>query len=556
MFRQSTPTQIDMFKDSNQMLSVRSQKLLSSKSAWNVVFKTQFINKINEKPYSVLYNGSQGRPNASISVMLGMMLLKEMNGWSDSQLFDQCRFNIRVRTALGLVHIDQDVPTEATYYDFRAKVAKHNQENNEDLIAQTFSEIVTAQLGDFNIDGSKIRMDSKLIQSNIAKANRLQLIIEAVRKHIDKINLETVRDTLSKQQLQWLETLQVKSTSNLTYNLKSEEKKHMLVEFGYIIHTLYTKDLISKDSILYRIYTEHYQETGTQDNNHDNSDSKQPIEPLPANQIKSDSVQSVHDPDACYRKKGKDQSEQTVQGYHSNITETCSKDNDLNLITSVMTAPANLAESSFLLDAVEQSQEHLGANNPIHETITDGGYDSTTNREEMSKQGKPAWKMHKLKGRERRYQMAFEGEDLKVKDTKNDHKDCKVQWSKRANKYKITSPDNTTIRYMTKAQVEDYITALEITQQATDEDYNLRANVEATIHETFHRLLKRQKTRYRGLVKNHWYVLFRAISVNLGRIERYLAEIPVLFRFFALKIVFGSQIKRMWRKLTPYLDII
>ena len=201
----------------------------------------------------------------------------------------------------------------------------------------------------------------------LPKANRLQLIIEAVRKHVDKINLDIVRDTLSEQQLQWLETLQVKSTSNLTYNLKSEEKKHMLVEFGYIIHALYTKDLISKDSILYRIYTEHYQETGTQDNNHDNSDSKQSIEVLPADTIKSDSIQSVHDPDVCYRKKGKDQSEQTVQGYHSNITETCSKDNDLNLITSVMTTPANIAESSFLLDAVEQSQQHLGANNPIQE---------------------------------------------------------------------------------------------------------------------------------------------------------------------------------------------
>ena len=531
MFRERTPTQIDMFKDSNQMLSVRSQKLLNSKNAWNVVFKTHFMNNINEKPYALLYNGSQGRPNAPICVMLGMMSLKEMNGWSDSQLFDQCRFNIRVRAALGLVHIDQDVPTEATYYDFRAKLARHYQEYNEDLIAETFSEVVTAQLSDFNINGSKIRMDSKLIQSNIAKGNRLQLIIEAVRKHIGKINLEILEDSLSKQQLQWLETLQVKSTSNLTYNLNGEEKKQMLVEFGHIIHTLYTKDLISKGSILYRIYTEHYQETDTEDNNHGNSDSKQPIEPLPADKIKSDSIQSVHDLDACYRKKGKDQSEQTVQGYHSNITETCSKDNDLNLVTSVMTAPANIAESTFLLDAVEQSQEHLGENNPIQETITDGGYDSTTNRKEMSKQGNPAWKMHKLKGRERRYQMTFEGEELKVRDTKNDHKDCNVQWSKRANKYKISSP-NGTIRYMTKTQVEDYITALEITQQATDEDYNLRSNVEATIHEVFHRLLKRQKTRYRGLIKNHWYVLFRAISVNLGRIERYLEQTLVLFRWF------------------------
>lgn len=555
MFRESIPTQIDMFRDSNQMLSSRSQKLLNGKSAWNVVFKTQFIDKINENPYGVLYNGSQGRPNSCISVMLGMMLLKEMNGWSDIQLFDECRFNLRVRTALGLVHIDQEVPTEATYYSFRAKLARHNQENNEDLIGQTFSEIVTEQLSDFKINGSKLRMDSKLIQSNIAKGNRLQLIIEAVRKSIGKIDLEILKVTLPKQQLQWLETLQNKSTSNLTYNLDAIEKKHMLVEFGHIIHALYTKGLISKDGVLYQIYTEHYQETCTKDSDDDNSDPKQDIEPLAPNKIKSDSVQSVHDPDACYRKKGKDLSEQTVQGYHANITETCSQDNDLNLITSAITTPANIAESSFLLEAIEESQEHLGNDNPISETITDGGYDSVSNREEMSKQNNPIWKMHKLKGRERRYHMEFEGEQLKVKDTKDNCKDCKVEWSKRASKYKITASDGT-IRYMTKTEVEDYITALEITQQATDEDYNLRSNVEATIHEVFHRLLKRQKTRYRGLIKSHWYVLFRAISVNLGRIERYLTEILDLFRFFALKIIIEHQIKKISTKLTTHQSII
>ena len=112
----------------------------------------------------------------------------------------------------------------------------------------------------------------------------------------------------------------------------------------------------------------------------------------------------------------------------------------------------------------------------------------------MSKQNNPRWKMHKLKGSERRYHMRFENEQLKVKHTKDNDKQCKVEWSERANKYKITACDHTT-RYMTKTQVEDYITALEITQQATEQDYNLRSNVEATIHEVFHRLLKRQKTR-------------------------------------------------------------
>ncbi len=555
MFRERTPTQIDMFRDSNRMLSPRSQRLLSAKGAWNVVFRAQFMDRVNERPYAVLYDAGQGRPNAPVSVMLGMMLLKEMNGWSDSQLFDECRFNIRARAALGLAHMDQDVPTEATYYDLRAKLARHCQENGEDLIACTFSEVVAGQLCDLNVNGSKVRMDSKLIQSNIARGNRLQLIIEAVRKHMANMDLGALQGTLPEQQLQWLETLQARSTGNLTYNLSTEEKEQMLVGFGHIIHALCTKGLIGKDSILYRIYTEHYQEIPGDEDGDGDPGQHMGIGPLPPDRIGSDSIQSVHDPDACYRKKGRELSEQTVQGYHANITETCSGDNDLNLITSAMTAPANVAESSFLLQAIEESQEHLGDDNPVNETITDGGYDSTTNREEMSKQDSPVWKMHKLKGRERRYHMRFESNELKVRDTKDNGRDCKVEWSERADKYKITAPDGT-VRYMTRTQVEDYITALEITQQATNEDHNLRSNVEATIHEVFHRLLKRQKTRYRGLIKSHWYVLFRAISVNLGRIERYLTETLDLFRFFALKIVMEHHIRKISTKLVAQQSII
>lgn len=47
----------------------------------------------------------QRLPNASIRVLVGMMSLKEGQGWSDEQLFEQCRYNLLVRSALGVMNL-------------------------------------------------------------------------------------------------------------------------------------------------------------------------------------------------------------------------------------------------------------------------------------------------------------------------------------------------------------------------------------------------------------------------------------------------------------------
>ncbi len=41
-------------------------------------FRNQIVSRINE---------TTGAPNASVSLLIGMMVLKEAFGWSDSQLF-------------------------------------------------------------------------------------------------------------------------------------------------------------------------------------------------------------------------------------------------------------------------------------------------------------------------------------------------------------------------------------------------------------------------------------------------------------------------------------
>ena len=392
MFKRSENKQIDLFKNIGVHLSSRKNKILSDPVGWHNVFWNQVISRIDESPYSVLYDEKRpvrrsfsaggGRPNASIRVLLGMMILKEGNGWSDEQLFEESRFNLKVMQALGLSDIDQDVPVESTYYEFRSLLSDNYARTGEDLIHCTFTQITTDQIGAFNISGKKIRLDSKLIQSNIARSSRLQLVLEAVRVSIRPMEISTLKGQVSEEQYDLLEQLCEKTTSNITYTLNKEDQQKMLVDLGYIIKAILAKSSNTEgNSVLKRIYTEQYdhregdqrqEDTQRQDDKkqdgkteEEGSNDQSPrcdstIELKPPEQISSSSVQSIHDPEAAYRKKGKGTSTQTVNGYHANITETCDEDDPLNMITSVEVVPANVCENEFLQPAIEQTEQVLG----------------------------------------------------------------------------------------------------------------------------------------------------------------------------------------------------
>ena len=80
----------------------------------------------------------------------------------------------------------------------------------------------------------------------------------------------------------------------------------------------------------------------------------------------ADSLQSAHDADATYRKKGT----HTSSGYVCNLTETCSKDNEAQLITDYVLKPNTTADVSMLQDQLPGIKERTD----VKTIYTDGGY--------------------------------------------------------------------------------------------------------------------------------------------------------------------------------------
>lgn len=263
MFKKTTPPQTDLFKNLSSQLSDRKASMLDDPTSWHNVFYREVTQRVDESVFAPLFNEG-GRPNASLRILLAMMVLKEGNGWSDEQLFGSCRFDLRCMMALGLFDIDADVPVESTYYEFRRRLAEHNAEHGEDLVGEAFRSAVCGQIRTHNIKGENVRMDSKLIQSNIAKASRLELILETVRVSTSNLDLSLLTDVLDKADIDLLKSLRSKTTSNVAYPLDSGEKKGMLERLGNIIRELLAH--CGEGGTLARLYCEQYQEvrgTGT-----------------------------------------------------------------------------------------------------------------------------------------------------------------------------------------------------------------------------------------------------------------------------------------------------
>jgi hypothetical protein len=507
-----------MFKDSSkgtvptlfgglaQQFTGAKLKAFENPLAWHNIFRDQVTGRINETIFSVLFVGDNGRPNASVRVMVAMMILKEGHGWSDEELYEQCGFNAMVMNALGLNNIDDAAPVCSTYYAFRKRIYEYAQKEGIDLLGLCFRDLTRQQCKFFDVKGDKLRMDSKLIGSNIAKCSRLQLVIRCLQefhKHMDSV----ARARLAAEDAEFFGKLGKKSAGQVVYPLASEEKGAMLAYCGELIMRL-LQQFSESDSPMYAILARVFEDQFSVE-----ADVAVVREPKT---IASDSLQSPYDQDAEYRGKGN----QKVQGYSLNNAETCSGKKDaLELVTVVQVEGATFADPDFLEDAVEESQEVAGE---VEAAWVDGAYHSQANdlyadlnEKELHYTG--------FQGVAGRFSFDWRGVELFITDTRTGEETKAEEYKE--GKYRITTIEDgiKTHHRFDQQTVDNYFKRKKV-EEMPAEIRNKRANVEATIFQMSF-LTRNNKTRYRGKFKTQMWATSRAAWINLRRIVIYLGKL-------------------------------
>ena len=169
-FKKQQPYQPDMFKVPH--LPSRAEKFLYDPKAPHNLFYKNVYCKIPEDMFSVLYCEDNGAPNANVRLMVAMRIIKEGGGYSDQELFQFMRFDHLMRCSVGLMSLEDGIPTESTYYKFFAAICAYKEKTGIDLYEEACKEVTRKQIEEYNISGRKVRMDSTLMGSNIAHYSR------------------------------------------------------------------------------------------------------------------------------------------------------------------------------------------------------------------------------------------------------------------------------------------------------------------------------------------------------------------------------------------------
>lgn len=86
-------------------------------------------------------SGKDGRPNASIRIVIGMCVIKEGYGYSDETLFEICRFHVLYRRALGLIGMGEQCPSLGVYYALRKRICEYDEQTGVNLFEECFRNI-------------------------------------------------------------------------------------------------------------------------------------------------------------------------------------------------------------------------------------------------------------------------------------------------------------------------------------------------------------------------------------------------------------------------------
>ena len=522
MFRQNTShLQSSLFGIASQLPKAKLEKLQKSKEYdfYQLVFC-----KISEKDFSVLYSNNCSRPNAPVNSLVASIILMYRNNWTTEELFDRIDFDLLTRTALGLDTLEETPFCSATFFNFQNRLLCHFSQTGHNLIERVFDGLAEQQLEILKIKTDIQRSDSFMAMSNIRSYSRTQLLIEMlIRLHriLSDEDQNRFNDILSPYIKQ--------SSGQYLYTLQRQQIPQEQEKLGRLYHALYEalKERY-KDSevfgIFARVYTEHF--TLIDDK----------ITVKTGQELHGSTLQSPDDIDATYRKKR----DRHYRGQSVNVTETAHPDNELNLITDVAGCSNNTDDSKILNERVGPIKEKTPDLNELH---TDGAYGSEDNDKKMEEL-EITHVQTAVRGRKAEVSMEIEELSDGQYKVKCPHQ-C-VSSEKARKRYKACFD----VEICKQCPLSSHCPAKQQSDKRTcyfdRSDYllgkrnrnikslpperrKLRPNIEATVKEFTKPFNHKGKLRVRGMFKTMVYAHAMAISINFGRVWRYMAENPVFF---------------------------
>ncbi len=371
MFRPTDPQK--SLLESSMLLPDEKRERLKKTLYW--IFGERCLPLIDEKLFRDFYHPGLGAPNRSVRLVVGVLILKELEGLTDQQALDRLEFDLQWHAALGLQPEEAHL-CQKTLHNFRAKLLESGRSK------ELFESAVDAVIKELEIDCGKQRLDSTHVVSDIARLHRLGLFCETIRVFLSE--LRKASPVKFEAVPAGLRGRYVKDDGSATAygDVPSKKARRRLPVCARDVYRLVDRfdaddEILALHGygLLLRLFEEQCEvleekdAPGPAEGDADADLPYVPVVPVKAGEVSSSSLQSPHDPDATYSgHKGK--------GYELQVCETCGNGDKPEIITEVEVTPSCGSDADAAVPTAE-SLDRRGLK--PEELIADTTYGSADN---------------------------------------------------------------------------------------------------------------------------------------------------------------------------------
>lgn len=300
------------------------------------------------------------RPNAPVNVIVGALILKELNGLTDDEIIEECEFDFRYQYALHTTSYEDQPLSDRTFSRFRERNAAYELTTGVDLIHDCITSLSEQILKFMEIAPTIKRMDSMMIGSNIRQMGRVELLYTCIANFVKELSHDGRYDLIDNLR-------NYEDPNNRNRVVYHDQKTSNNDKLQKLIND--ATDLLPKCKEEYES-TNKYQllQRAIEEQTKDGGNGRR-IPKSKADGMTPDVLQNPSDPDATYRfKAGK-----SYKGYSANIVETV--DEKGSIVTDYQYDVNTRSDDSFIKEYIENSD----ASDEAVALIADGAYASEDN---------------------------------------------------------------------------------------------------------------------------------------------------------------------------------
>ena len=338
MFRENTRHLQQSLLETTNWMDNRIKEALDK--SWASIFYEHVFMEIDERPFAVLYDKT-GAPNVPVNTLLSLEIIKHILDLTDADLLERYRFDYLVNYAVGQRVLGEQTFADRSLYYFRERLYLYTMEHpeKEDLMFGQFKSLLEGFCNKTGLLTNEQRIDTTMFMSNIKKAGRISLAFDVLMKSVRAIPRDMLSENLKL-------VMKPSFKTELLFRSRSDQKESRLAqllclcrEALEILNNLPEGSVAEEKRIVERLLSEQAEED---ENGH--------IIAKKSKDIPADSLQSAYDENATYRTKGA----VSQSGYVLEITETCSKENPMQLITDYTVEKNTIGDTDILKAQVGQ----------------------------------------------------------------------------------------------------------------------------------------------------------------------------------------------------------